>query len=439
MQGIAASPVSRELGFRRRLGARVDAVRQRSDVKSTRIGGRPRLTLALATLSPGSASIAAMPESHNGTRPLDMSTRSKTPLFEPEGAAPPGLTWNRRESPPLVSDFCHPLMFDRFHRPQPWGGRELAELFGQTLSRACPYGEFWEISGLPQHPSRVISGPHSGVTLPELWSRSSRQLMGDNDPHNDDFPLLLKWLECRGFVSLQVHPDDGLARQMTGERRGKSEASVVVSAGPTSRVYAGLKRGVTPRQFATSLEQGRVLDCLHSFTPRVGDCISIPAGTVHATGGGLIVAEVQQASDATFRLHDWDRLGLDGRPRPLQVQEALKAINWDQGPVGPTVPRRRPDSGDGVERERLLSTPHFRLDRYRVSRLWPSAHVGELTMWMVLEGEAELQTADGEFRQSLGMGSSVMIPAGARDPAWTPVQPGGSVTLHCVRIGAGES
>ncbi|WP_082845890.1 type I phosphomannose isomerase catalytic subunit [Planctomyces sp. SH-PL14] len=369
-----------------------------------------------------------------------MSTRPQTPRLEPGPcAAPSGSTLNRRESPSLVSDFRHPIVFDRFHRPQPWGGREMAELFGQKLPRACPYGEFWEISGLPQHPSRVLSGPHAGVTLPELWSQSARQLTGDDGPHEEDFPLLLKWLECRDFVSLQVHPDDGLARQITSERRGKSEASVVVAAGPTSRVYAGLKKGVTPRQFAASLEQGRVLECLHSFTPRVGDCISIPAGTVHATGGGLIVAEVQQASDATFRLHDWGRMGLDGQPRPLQIPEALQAINWDQEPVEPTVPRRLPDSGDGVEMERLLATPHFRLDRYRVSRLWPSVHVGELTMWMVLDGEAELQTADGEFRQSLRRGSSVMIPAEARDPVWTPVQPRGSVTLLCVRIGSGES
>lgn len=308
--------------------------------------------------------------------------------------------------------------------------------FQRPLPGDGPYGEIWDISALPQHQSRVTCGPHRGRPLAGLWSREARQLTGGRAGPSGGFPLVLKWLECEEFASIQVHPDDALARQLCGEERGKAEAWVVIHADETARVYAGLKPGTTRTDFLRNLERGCLVDSLNSFVPRSGDCISIPAGTVHTAGGGLILAEVQQASDATFRLDDWGRMGLDGRPRPLHIEEALLAIDWRMGPVAPTAPILLAEAPDGVAAEHLLTTPHFRLDRYRVSRLWPAAHSGELTIWMVLDDEAELHGSGDGYRRHFHAGSSVMIPANAEGLFWTPTRPGRSATLLCVRLGA---
>src|SRR5690606_7579266 len=137
------------------------------------------------------------------------------------------------------------------------------------------------------------------------------------------------------LLSIQVHPTDKLARRLTGESFGKTEAWVILHAEPTAIVYAGFLPEVTREEVERRLAEGTLECALHHFTPRPGDCLFLPAGTVHAVGGGVVMAEVQQASDATFRLHDWNRLGPDGKPRQLHIQEGLEAIDWSQGPVNP--------------------------------------------------------------------------------------------------------
>src|SRR5262249_51812411 len=159
------------------------------------------------------------------------------------------------------------------------------------------------------------------------------ELLGSASP--DEFPLLVKYLDCADRLSVQVHPDDDLAPRLCGERHGKTEAWVVLEAEPTATVWAGLLPGVTRRDLESALPAGRVGDGLHFFTPQVGQFLFLPAGTVHATGGGILLAEVQQSSDATLRLWDWGRLGSDGRPRTLHVEQALQAIDWTRGPVAP--------------------------------------------------------------------------------------------------------
>lgn len=293
-----------------------------------------------------------------------------------------------------------PLVFTPFLRPMPWGGRRLGEALGKPLPPEGTWGESWEVSAHPLHISRVADGPLAGRTLTDL-------LPG--------FPLLVKYLDANDWLSVQVHPDDDRAMSLSGEPLGKTEAWVVLGVEPEGRIFAGMKDGIDRRAFELALAQRRVADCLHSFTPRVGDCLFYPAGTVHAVGGGVLLAEVQQSSDATLRLYDWDRVGADGKPRPLHVTQALEAIDWARGPVGPAVGQALP----GLPGERLVTCRYFTLDRFHVVGRLASPYRGRLSLWMVIDGAAELRAADG-YRRLFTRGGTVVLPAVVENVSWHP-------------------
>src|SRR5581483_9365793 len=176
--------------------------------------------------------------------------------------------------------------------------------------------------------------PLPGMTLRELLSVGRVELLGPWLARHDRFPLLLKYIDARESLSVQVHPNDELARSIAGAPRGKSEAWVVVHAEPGSRIYAGLNEGVDRARLERAVADGTVVECLHSFEAVVGDCIYLPAGTVHALGAGVTVFEVQQTSDITYRLYDWDRVDAKtGRPRDLHIDTALACVDFARGPV----------------------------------------------------------------------------------------------------------
>ena len=328
-----------------------------------------------------------------------------------------------------------PLEFETYLRPQVWGGDALGRLLGKRGSGSEPIGEAWEVCGLSQHPSVVVGGMLAGQSLPELWRLHSATMTGTNRTSAAaTFPLFVKWLDCRELLSVQVHPDDALARELLGETSGKTEAWVVISAEPTARVYAGLRAGVSRDEFLARLKDGTVAECLHSFTPRVGDCISLPAGTVHAAGGGVVFAEVQQPSDATFRLFDWNRLGLDGRPRTLHHERALHCISWPQLPVSPVAPQPLPVEA-GNEGELLLKTSVFELERYTVRDEYQHPHSAELSIWMVLDGGAMLTTSAASPRV-LKRGSTVLLPAGVSNATWAAEEVKVPCRLLCIRLPA---
>lgn len=310
-----------------------------------------------------------------------------------------------------------PLTFVPFLRPQIWGGRRLLELFGKPLPDGGTYGESWEISAHPLHVSRVADGPSAGMSLVDVWMRRSP----------DPFPLLVKILDCKELLSIQVHPTDELAHRLSGESRGKTEAWVVLDVQPTGRIYAGFRPGTTRQEVEERLRAGTLAECLHAIAPRVGDCVFLPAGIVHAVGGGVVLAEIQQTSDTTYRLFDWNRVGADGKPRTLHIAEALEAIDWQASPVVPSMPR---PLGDGVEE--LLRCPYFTLERHTGGKKTrtPVAHQGEMSLWIVVEGAVELSGPSG-FRKTLGCGSTVLIPEDCRDLTWTPHSE--SCTVVCVR------
>ena len=215
----------------------------------------------------------------------------------------------------------------------------LGEQFGKRLpDPEQTYGESWEVSGHPHHPSTIAEGEFQGRTLPEVFAERRVDILGAVNRF-EQFPLLVKLLDCQRTLSVQVHPDDVTAQQMLGEVNGKTEMWVVLESGPEAVIYAGFKPGVGRDELVRRLRDGTVEECLHSFKPKVGDCVFMPAGLVHAVGGGVVMAEVQQASDATFRLYDWSRVDpATGQPRKLHIEEALQAIHFDLAPGRPTTP-----------------------------------------------------------------------------------------------------
>jgi mannose-6-phosphate isomerase len=228
-----------------------------------------------------------------------------------------------------------PIAFLPVFRSYLWGGRRLQSVFGKLLPDEGIWAESWEVIDHGKEVSVIAEGTFQGLTLRELIQRHPEEILGPGNSADTTLPLLLKFLDCNQVLSIQVHPNDVYASQMPTADLGKTEAWYVIDALPGSKIYAGLKHGINQEELRSAIFNGNVSQCMHAFEPVAGDCVFIPAGTVHALGEGLLVAEIQQASDTTFRLFDWNRLGPDGNPRPLHIDQALEVTDFSRGPVNP--------------------------------------------------------------------------------------------------------
>ncbi len=221
----------------------------------------------------------------------------------------------------------YPLRFDPSYQYRLWGGRRLADLLSAPLPRDEPIGEAWGLSDRTDHQSLVANGPLTGQTIGQLMAQHREQLMGKLAPRFSRFPLLLKFLDARKMLSVQVHPSDAYPDLIPVGETGKTEAWVVIEAEQQSHIYAGLKPGTTAGALRHSMATGAIADSLLNIVPKPGDAVFVPAGTVHSPGGGIVVFEVQQNSDVTFRLDDWGHVDAKtGKPRPLQVDQAFACI-----------------------------------------------------------------------------------------------------------------
>ena len=296
-----------------------------------------------------------------------------------------------------------PLRFRPLLKRIRWGGTRLGNVLGKPIGSESDYAESWELCDHGTDQSVVDGGEWNGLTLRQLMAMHGRQLCG-NERRLTQFPLLVKFLDASDRLSVQVHPNDVQARFFNPRENGKTEAWVILDAQPNSRIFAGLKRGIDPFRLQRHLAAGTVEECLHSYPVRAGDCVFIPAGTVHAIGEGILLAEVQQSSDLTFRLHDWGRLGADGQPRPLHIEESLACIDFDRGPVNPMVPRRLNRTS-----EELVSSEFFTLHRHALSDSFRIACDGRFHALLVLGGSGTLACDDIE--QPLQAGSTLLLPA----------------------------
>jgi len=254
-----------------------------------------------------------------------------------------------------------PLVFRPILKRIRWGGRRLGDLLNKPIGPEADYAESWEVADHGDDQSIVTRGEFFGQTLHALVERQNVPLLGRHRGRQQ-FPLLVKFLDASDVLSVQVHPDDRLAKEFDATENGKTEAWVILDAAPESELYVGLKAGVTADDLRAALADGTIEKLLHRINVQAGDCVFVPAGTVHAIGAGVLLAEIQQSSDLTFRLYDWGRVGSDGQPRELHIEPALRCIDFDRGPVGPVEPTVLPSDHT---LEELVRSPHFVLRRHR--------------------------------------------------------------------------
>ncbi len=307
-----------------------------------------------------------------------------------------------------------PLSFRPLFKNYLWGGRRLESMLGKPLGDGPHWAESWELVDHGDDQSVVADGPLAEMTLRELVAQFPQELFGQHAPQFQ-FPLLLKYLDAQRTLSVQVHPDDEQGAKLEPPDLGKTEAWVVLAAEPGSKIYAGLKPGVDRVQLAAAIDAGRCDECLHSFEPAVGDCVFIEAGTVHALGEGLVIAEIQQASNTTFRLLDWNRVDTDGQPRPLHIEQSLATINFARGPVDRQVPQT---TGDDY-RERLVQCDKFVLDRFKLRSPIKLPIDNRFHILTLCSGAGvALHSSAGSV--DLTLGQTVLLPACSQDVSITP-------------------
>lgn len=298
-----------------------------------------------------------------------------------------------------------PIRFKAIYQERVWGGRELESVYGRLLPREdVPYGESWEISDRGEAQSIVSSegGDFAGMSLNQLWSDevTRGKVFGDG-LKGDRFPLLIKILDCRKDLSVQVHPPVELAEELGGE--AKSEMWYIAGVEKGAKLYAGLKKGVTKESFEQSLRDGMVEEQIHVIEAKKGESIFIPSGRLHAIGAGYLIYEIQQNSDTTYRVFDWNRMGLDGVPRELHVEQSMRCIDFTDTEPSMTVP-------SGASGEVMASCEYFKVEK---RELHSGMEVGNLdkdqfSIVTVVSGELS-----DEAGHSYVAGDFMILPRGA--------------------------
>jgi mannose-6-phosphate isomerase len=281
------------------------------------------------------------------------------------------------------------IRFAPLYMERVWGGREFAARLGRELPGRQPVGESWEVVDRAEAQSVVTDGPLAGKTLHDLWTNHRAEVFGPR--HTDAgprFPLLCKLLDARERLSVQVHPPAAVASRLGGEP--KTEVWYFLACDPGSRIYAGLKNGVTRGSFENALQDGNVEECLHVLPTHAGDSIFIPSGRLHAIGEGNLIVEIQQNSDTTYRVFDWNRVGLDGKPRELHVGESMESTDFADFEPG----LARVESGIVAE------CGHFRVERRSLERPEVLSAAGDFALVTVVGGGASCggrSFAPGDF------------------------------------------
>lgn len=299
-----------------------------------------------------------------------------------------------------------PLVFRPVYQPLVWGGRRM-ERWGRSLP-AGPIGEAWELADHERGMSLVAQGPFEGKRLGDIVGEAGAALVGRGFP-GGEFPLMVKLIDATLRLSVQVHPDAELACKLGVGLHGKTECWFFLADG--GEICQGLKPGVGRGDFERALAEHRVAATLNRFDARKGDVFFLPARTVHALGEGCLLYEVQQTSDITFRVYDWDRLGLDGKPRPLHVTESMETIDFSRTGFGPHPPEPW-RALDSVSKERqLVECPHFVLREQRVRGPLNQATDELCAVVTCVAGHGALSTPAGKV--ALSLLQTVLVPADA--------------------------
>lgn len=321
----------------------------------------------------------------------------------------------------------YPLTFRPIFKDRVWGGRALEQLYKKALPPKTPIGESWEISDRPGDASVVSNGPLAGKDLRWLMENHARELLGDAKatPENR-FPLLIKILDAQEKLSLQVHPPAHKAAELRGEP--KTEMWYIAQASPGAELYVGLKPGVTRAEFERKVQTGEVADCFHRVPVKAGDTMFLPSGRVHAIGAGLVIFEIQQNSDTTYRVFDWNRVGLDGKPRELHVAQSLASIDFNDFEPA-LVSNPFADKG-AMEAKPLVRHPLFNVDLCRVnsSEAFP---ISESRMKIVAAVDQPLAITSENGSVQLRSGEFCLIPAAVKSAKLSAVSGASFLTAEC--------
>ena len=313
---------------------------------------------------------------------------------------------NKELNPDQIA--LYPLLFEPIYQYRPWGGRHFSKLLKKPLPGEEPIGEAWLLSDRYDFQSSVTNGPLKGITLEQLLKESKEQFLGKFVRDFDRFPLLLKFLDAHEMLSVQVHPSEANADLLPAGETAKSEAWVVIEAGNNSRIFAGLKPGTTKENIINALSDGTVEQHLANFIPQKGDGIFIPAGTVHALGGDVVVFEIQQNSDVTFRLYDWNHIdSRTGQPRELQIDKALECIDFKQGTISPVIPQL--EYKMPARREMLFKCEHFGLWRVEAVSMFIVGVAETPRILVCLTGEGKVEHEGISY--PISKGDVMLLPA----------------------------
>ncbi|HMJ91487.1 MAG TPA: type I phosphomannose isomerase catalytic subunit [Candidatus Acidoferrum sp.] len=300
----------------------------------------------------------------------------------------------------------YPLTFKPVFKERVWGGRRIERLFNKPLPPGAPIGESWEVTDRPEGVSEIANGPLAGKTLRWLMENHAGDLLGNSRSDAKTFPLLVKILDCSDKLSLQVHPPAEKAKELGGEP--KTEMWVFADATPEADIFVGLKRGVTREEFERKTRDGTVAECFHRIRVAAGDVMFLPSGRVHALGAGGVVFEIQQNSDTTYRVFDWNRVGLDGKPRDLHIPQSMASIDFND--FEPSLVGSEFSRNEEISIRYLVNDPLFRVNQWRVKRDARFYLTSELPQIIgVMNGEIIIR--HGEEELTLKPGHFCLLPA----------------------------
>jgi len=293
----------------------------------------------------------------------------------------------------------YPLKFRPIYKQRIWGGQKLREVFGKDLPPDQKIGESWELADLPEDKSVIANGELKGKTLISAINRYPVEITGE--PYFEGpFPLLVKFLDAQDVLSVQVHPDEQTVERL-GQGQPKTECWYIISAEPDAVIYKGLKTGVTKSQFAEAIEKGNVADLLARMPVEAGQCHFLPAGTAHAIGAGLVIAEIQLPSDTTYRVFDWNRVDQTGRPRELHIEQALESIHFNSSE----------DELPVTTIGRLVNCEFFSIDKgHQAKSCEVLLSPGEIKVLIILTGTGTILGTDG-YNVEFKAGDCLLIPA----------------------------
>lgn len=309
----------------------------------------------------------------------------------------------------------YPFTFSPVLKDYIWGGRNLETKLGRTLPQETIIAESWEIAAHKDGTSTVTNGPLQSKSLQELVEQYGLDLIGRNSKwalERGKFPLLIKILDANRNLSVQVHPKDDYALAHEGNELGKTEMWVVLHAEPGAEVILGVKSGSNADAFRQAIADGQLEPFLHRIPVQAGDHINVPAGSLHAIMGGLLIAEIQQNSNTTYRVYDWNRLGHDGKPRPLHIEKAMDVINFEQIEPKKSNAQVVTDQ-NGVLREILNKTNYFTVERLVIEpemQFEGNCNGDTFEIWGAIDGQCEI-SSELEPPLPLGAVGFTLLPA----------------------------